>query len=437
MEPELATWQQVQGSIVTGGGQLTVHSSLDKDFVMSDLPHFLLQNNLSHDTFRRWIDADRRSFSIIGCWCRPIFAGGWAESSLHDTEAYNLQTPSLFIDMRFPLKRPSDRLKELGPLENYSTLDLRILARQHCFSGYSLPESMSSEQYTLSQSKYPVFTRHHIIDWNLHPTFPRNRPNRWWVEVNDAGEGSGSFKEHSIIRNKDTNLPVYFERWERIPPYPHQREKYFAARKILRQGRRERDCVLIVTGNHFALVVDRDTVAATTLSKSNTNSGDEMKHLQRHCGGGGAAYVEYLLNPAIHDAQALMENTKKARAYLDLEGSYGLVVRPTSSKEGVSPVALQVGFWTVVRSTHPWKENQSIFGEFDFVRFTCGNKKPVKFLWTTAQGSQPRDLGNQSSHRYGEWEILECSFTMSELAQVFPTADRIGVPSYVSLYSRL
>eukprot|EP01040_Poterioochromonas_malhamensis_P024353 gene24353-30109_t len=89
MQKDLENWQKVQGYIVSGGGSLVKNSSLYTDFLPSDLPHYLINNNSSHETFRRWKDTNRRSFSIIGSWSRPIFAGGWQESSLHDTAAFN------------------------------------------------------------------------------------------------------------------------------------------------------------------------------------------------------------------------------------------------------------------------------------------------------------------------------------------------------------
>jgi hypothetical protein len=418
----------VQGHIVTGGGLITLNSCLYKDFLPSDLPHYLLQNNLTEETFRRWKKANRRSFSIVGCWSRPIFAGGWQESSFNDTEAYNLQTPSLFIDMRFPLKRPTKLLSIKKDLNDCSSIDLRVLARQHCFSGYSLPETLPIEQYPLDTKEFPIFTRHHVIDWNLHPQFPRNRPNRWWIEVNDVNkEGKGSFKEHSIIRNKATNLPVYFERWARIPPYPHQRIKYFAARK-LRRNVTDRDCVLIVTGMHFAIVIDRDMSAATALFKDKAR----MEHLLQHCGGGGAAYVDYLLNSELHDTDTLNLHMNSARSYLDLEGSYGLIQETNSSV----PNRMIQSSWQIRRSTHPWKENHSLFCAEDAVTFEFPNLTmdaiPTKMIWS-GRGSEP----SLSLHRYGEWEIFECSFSKEDLLQIFPTKNRVEIPKYLSLFSKL
>lgn len=84
-----------------------------------------------------------------------ISLGGWQESNAHDTSAFNLQTPSLFIDLRIPTSRPhlSSRFTSLDQCD---ALTLRILARQHCFAGYTRPEYI--QRYTPKR----VFTRHHV-----------------------------------------------------------------------------------------------------------------------------------------------------------------------------------------------------------------------------------------------------------------------------------
>lgn len=132
-------WHVKQGQILTGEGKLLKQSSAFVDFLPYDLPHFHLVQGSSNEAFRRWIKLDRRSNTIIGCWSRPLFTGGFLESTEADTEAYNLQTPSLFIDMRFPKARPSS-LSHRKSLEDCDVEDLRALGRQHCFAGYSLPE---------------------------------------------------------------------------------------------------------------------------------------------------------------------------------------------------------------------------------------------------------------------------------------------------------
>lgn len=397
MDESLQSWQQNQGYIVTGGGQVVLFSESGKDFSDSDLPHYLLHHNQSHETFRAWLKANRRSSSVIGCWSRPIFAGGWRESSFHDTSAYNLQTPSLFIDMRFPTKQPSTRIQSLGSLCACSIADLRVLAQQHCFAGYSLPDTpRQNGPIQLNSDKHPTFTRHHIIDWNLHPLFPRKRPNCWWVEVSDeTNDGDGSFKEHSSVRNPATGLPVYFERWARIPPFPKQKTKYFAARKL-----GGRDAVIIIVGDHFALAIDRPAVDMSLL---------DPVHVKKHCGGGGAMFVDYLL---CHSPLETSQAMTAARDYLDLEGSYGLV-QPA---------------WIIQQSTHPWLEKAHLISVMDTVSFIPDGRSSTGIQamhWSsnTRDGSRP--------HCYGAWEVLECSFTIEELNSMFqPSEESIASCQY-------
>lgn len=189
MDPQLENWHVTQGRILTGDGLLLRRSEQFSDFLPSDLPHYHLQRGSSREAFARWLKVGRRSASIVGCWSRPLFAGGWQESTAQDTEAYNLQTPSLFIDMRFPIARPTARLASKRSLAECSADDLRVLARQHCFAGYSLPDFTPQKPFREGE----VITRHHVIDWNFHPRFPRPRPNRWWIELQ---ESKMSFKEY-------------------------------------------------------------------------------------------------------------------------------------------------------------------------------------------------------------------------------------------------
>ena len=160
-----------------------------QDYNEADLPHYHLRKRDTKQTFALWSAQGRRSFEICGAWSRPIFAGGWKESTENDTEAFNLQTPSIFIDMRFPHSRPTHVLAARGSIARCTDEELRWLAQQHCFSGYSLPDQSPSSS---SSPPTPLhFVRHHIIDWNYHPSFPRPRPNKWWIQTdNEAPESS-------------------------------------------------------------------------------------------------------------------------------------------------------------------------------------------------------------------------------------------------------
>jgi hypothetical protein len=269
----LLGWNSKQGHILTGGGVIEKFSLTNIDFHESDLPHYHLKEKSTKKAFKEWKKNSRVSTAIVGAWKRPIFSGGFSESSDDDTLAFNLQTPSVFIDMRFPKSRPTDILRSRKSLSNCSDEELKYLSRQHCFSGYSLPEN--SEDYPELDFDSTVFTRHHVIDWNYHPYHPRSRPNRWFIQVqeppsssfNDDDAMPPSFKEYSTVRDAD-RVPVYYERWARLSPYKKQPTKYLALRRIRecpvvaaaagRAPSEERDAILVVVGNHFSVAVDRD-----------------------------------------------------------------------------------------------------------------------------------------------------------------------------------
>jgi len=320
-----------------------------------------------------------------------VFAGGWLHDSESMTEAFNLQTPSLFIDMRFPVDRPTEQLRRAGSVEACSDDELMQLAQQHCFAGYSLPSE--GVQGGLDADK-PHFTRHHIIDWNFHPRFPRPRPNKWWVQVSPDGQ---SFKEFSFARNA-LSLPVYFEQWRR-------REgddgglKYLAARREVgcpveaaAQGREpESDGVLIIVGNHFAFALDRPQPVPDFSFASVS-------------GPAGPALVDQALTARSADSQS-GERRRACERYLSLEGSYGLVRCHSSSSSPPSAPATFV----VSRSTMPWREGQRVL-----------------------PGDGAVTLAPPSAHEQGvgrdellwaglRFRILECSFTRQELLALFPS----------------
>ena len=338
---------------------LNKYSSEGSDYLPEDLPHYHLTNRTTRKQFRIWLDTGRRDFSIVGCWSRPLFSGGFEEDADAQTTAYNLQTPSLFIDMRFPVARPTATLQARKSVQACSDEELRYLARQHCFSGYSLPSKEGQFQY---------FTRHHIIDWNFHPSFPRPRPNKWWVELDQEDAPCQSFKEFSFSRDNN-NVPVYFERWARIRGdsngkcYLALRRKTGCPHEAVRRGKvPERDALLVVVGSHFALAVDRQYPIPT---------------FEGAKGPGGPALVDHAVAQGDREA---------AEQYLSLEGSYGTV-------DG----------WVVKHSTHPWKEGERLLN-------------PEKDVVLLVKGSQGGALGGLRFQGF-EWEALECSFSLQHLTE--------------------
>lgn len=392
----LLAWQHDQSHIVTGDGQILLFSEVNKDFLPTDLPHYLLENKTWESTFSHWLNENKRSELLIGCWSRPIFAGGWKESSDADTTVFNLQTPSFFIDLRIPNTRPSELFRS-ACLSNYSNLQLRLLSRQHCFAGYSLMQSagdIATERSYYLPASTPVCTRHHIIDWNYHPWFPRSRPNRWFAEVK---ADQMAFREVSPFRNANL-VPVYFERWQRRTPYELQQDKYLA---MLRE---DGGAVLVVVGRHFALCVDRPSHQTATLSHEEVTT---------HCKGGGGMFVDYLLSGMEEcGAEAQRGRRRLAEVCVSLEGSYGLV------QDGAN--------WTILKSTFPWLEGHTLFEAGDWLELQIGNA-PSHFDTLSGPAVLTASWNNveHTAHPHGgclrKWDIVENSFSIEELHDIFPT----------------
>eukprot|EP00294_Goniomonas_avonlea_P016420 CAMPEP_0114555278 /NCGR_PEP_ID=MMETSP0114-20121206/8664_1 /TAXON_ID=31324 /ORGANISM="Goniomonas sp, Strain m" /LENGTH=341 /DNA_ID=CAMNT_0001740393 /DNA_START=25 /DNA_END=1051 /DNA_ORIENTATION=+ len=292
-DPKLLGWGSKQGHIVTGGGRLNDLFVPNRDYNHPvDLPHHHKMSGTTWEAFAQWLREGKRSALAVGAWKRPVFVGGWEESSEDDTAVFNLQTPSFFVDLRFPKLRP-DYSRRSG-FESLSLDELRALSRQHCFAGYCLVERN-------------IATRHHAIDWNYHPDFPRPRPNKWRIEMK---ADRTSFKEWAFAKD-EFGQAVYMERWERLA----KGDGYCLA---LRR-RSEPDAILCVVGEHFALARDRPSLPS----------------FPPESGGGCANLV---------DAAWMQKDHGRMCAMLDMEGSYGLVSGPNA--------------WQIVRSTLPWREGR-------------------------------------------------------------------------------
>eukprot|EP00911_Craspedida_sp_UC1_P002794 UC1_evm1s2045 len=445
--PPLSDWSSTQGHILTGGGRLGHLAVKGRDFVSSDLPHTIKSQGLptSRSVFRKWITQGKRSRACVGAWSRPLFAGGWSESTAADTAVFNLQTPSIFIDLRFPHALADKAMPSAaaGGLHACSLDQLRDLAQQHCFAGYSLvdqndvsplrnkPPNNRLEKVLDSdngggggdgdgrggavEAGLAVCTRHHAIDWNYHPSFPRAQPNRWCIEPHPSGDGR-SFKEWGVTQDPRNGQAVYFERWQLLQGGAHNDSKYSksirssapkngvattetpdtntaatvaaaAAAAAAAQGpclalRRiagadvDRDAFLVVVGDHFAYARDR------------AHPMPSFSYAER---GGCAALAQ-----AAHaqgDRQALL-------ALLDLEGSYGRI---------------STG-WRIEKSTHPWRQGQQLIesGQVQLVPKTSAGAAaattPISHIeWADAS-----------------WEVLECEHDLDQLAALFGTTATEG-----------
>jgi hypothetical protein len=112
-----------------------------------------------------------------------------------DTVCVDIQTPSIFIDIRIPKNRPKVRATSV---EELAIDEMRALASQHCFAGYSVVQH--------DQSGVPICSRYHAIDWRPPP---RLLPNRWRIQ---PLWDKGGWVEWSVRTDK-FGQAEYIEHW--------------------------------------------------------------------------------------------------------------------------------------------------------------------------------------------------------------------------------
>jgi hypothetical protein len=121
-------WSATQGYILTGGGKLEEYYNPPLfPWSRDELPHFHKVNGDTWKTFKGWKQQGRASSLVEGAWSRPLFVGGFKHTvSSHPAqhssyyqngaldqpscrpqhamteEVFNLQSASLFIDLRIP-----------------------------------------------------------------------------------------------------------------------------------------------------------------------------------------------------------------------------------------------------------------------------------------------------------------------------------------------
>ena len=269
----LLDWSAKQGRILTAEGKALQYYSQENGYLYRDdeLPHYYVERGISHSIFRQWAiqDYERESSSllsidcknnispsaqtndnihqnisspIIGVWDRPLFAGKWEHTTNKDEIVYNIQTKTLFVDLRIPRNRLCDKL----PLsfEMMNNEQLRIYARTHVFGGYS-------KIATQSHDRRPICTRHHCLDWNYIPGKPRPRPNKWYIE-----KFNKDIWNESSFATDEYKQSYYTERWERRKGDDNGNGLRLAMRKK-KVHRDDSDGILVVTGNHFNYILGR------------------------------------------------------------------------------------------------------------------------------------------------------------------------------------
>ena len=366
--PPLLSWGSTQGHILTGGGRLNENFLPGRDFVTpDDLPHTIKSKGLiaCRQQYRTWLREGKRDpeSGAVGAWCRPLFSGGWAHSASADTAVFNLQTPSIFIDLRFPLARLERRKGYYGSsLEDCTMEKLRELSRQHCFAGYSIVDRAD----TNGGSCLPVCTRHHALDWNFHPRFPRSRPNKWRIEAHPSGDGS-QFKEWGYATEPRNGQAIYMERWALLPEIrSNGNGRQFGSKGpwlALRALDTDIDAFLVVVGDHFAFARDRLQLLP------------DFEYSEK----GGCSNLA---------DDALQRGDRNALASLiSMEGSYGHLHAVRGRK------------WTIKCSTWPWREGHQLIETASTV---WHNSVLKQVCWDGAQ-----------------WEVLENTFSRQDIENMF------------------
>lgn len=335
MSTRVLGWSAQQGRILTGGGRAEALYTPERGFPFdeTELPHYHLRNGTTREQFRAWRAQARVCSSLVGVWSRPLFVGGWEHTTDADERVHNMQTPSIFIDLRIPLARPD--LAHRGSLGECSDDELRALARQHVFCGYTLPSSAAAPGGSTGGGAPLVCTRHHAIDWNYIGA-PRPRPNKWRVELMPAAgaasagaTGAGAageddrpqqWKEWSYATDEH-GQSYYWERWARIAGDEGGVGRVLALRRL----GAERDAFLLLVGDHFSYVrarARRDSAGAASAASA-AKSGT--------------------LFALVDDAVARGDRAE-AEHWLDLDGGHGL----------------RSAGWRIDSSTQPWREGAAL-----------------------------------------------------------------------------
>ncbi|KAL1523150.1 hypothetical protein AB1Y20_018105 [Prymnesium parvum] len=306
-KPSADCWSKRQAWILTGGGRAESLYTEERGypFEQGELPHHHLLASSTAEAFAIWRGVGRRCpDAIVGAWRRTWFEGGGDRTTDADEACFNLQTPTIFIDLRIPTSRPSFR--GCGRLEDLSAAELRQLARQHVFCGYTLAHG-------------DVCTRHHALDWNFVGV-PRSRPNKWTVAPLQGA--TDAWVEASFALD-DAGAPYYTECWERLTRGSPADGVVLAMRAAPESLR---DSFVVIIGDHFSYIRARPQPASQV---------------------GGASSLVDLVDDAVNKGDRTL-----AESFLSLEAGHGTI------SSG----------WMIDASIHPWQQGTRFLNPTDIGR---------------------------------------------------------------------
>lgn len=271
-------WSSKQVSLLTCSFQAESYYTEDNGYPFrpEELPHHLLNRRLTVSQFQAWRQ-DQASSPIVGAWKRPLFYSAFDHSSQEEESVFNVQTNTLFVDLRIPTSRnpliQSLRARNVKSWEGLDREELRLMARQHVFAGFSrVQETKNASDRSIvlpTQNKdppYPHFcTRHHCMDWNYIGGPGRSRPNKWWIELSPSSPNV--WKEWAYATDP-AGQHYYCERWERLPGSDSS-APIVALRRVFREEDGEnRDGIIVVVGNHFNYCIQVLPHTATSVTGS-------------------------------------------------------------------------------------------------------------------------------------------------------------------------
>lgn len=406
-EDDLSQWQQhldwttKQGRILTDSGNALRHYSESNGFpfLQRELPHHYLEQSLTHSIFRKWAK-ERRALEgqnnkptlmltlphgikstillpspIIGAWDRPLFAGKWEHSTNNEEIVYNIQTGTLFVDLRIPRSKPVGKWEKLGQtlnnprevLKSMSDQYLRLYARQHVFGGFSV---LTMEN---AKTERALCTRHHCIDWNHIQGKPRPRPNKWYIESNNSTGPSNIWKEWSYSTDENGQC-YYFESWQRIKGDENGGGLCLAMRKKNSGQDDGNDGILVVVGDHFNYILGRQW---SGLEKAYPNANNLVD----------------LVDSSIDNG-----DRETAISYLSLDGGHGTI------SSG----------WKIDCSIQSWNHGMSVLDRIGSGKVQVVGNGTDFFLWEVS-------IGNTS------WCIYESSIrSATELEQLLTKKNPIS-----------
>lgn len=308
---ELLNWTRKQGRILTCNGQATTFYTRERGFPFEtdELPHHHLIANNTDAVFANWARNEKTNNPICGVYSRPIFVGGFEHTTDHDELVYNVQTHSLFIDLRIP-RLGMTLFQNVKGLESMRYDDLKLFARRHVFAGYT--RIVHGEK-----DERPICTRHHCMDWNF-VGIPRPRPNKWYVEMSPCGN---VWKELAFAKD-NFDQHYYWERWERLERDGNGKGLVLALRRdrAVINSDKERDGVIVIVGDHFNYMYGR------------TLMGNETTYAQ-------SSLVDLV------DAAIDAGDRSTAESYLSIDAGHGRI---------------STG-WKIDCAIQPWKHNTRLF----------------------------------------------------------------------------